>query len=162
MSKKKKATMSIDSILAQISSMKDNSRSFFTKDGDDEIWRKDVEACENAIAILSALQDAGINEPEQIRNFTNFKIFKKKKRIKCVVIGAWVDEKSGEEEILECIGAYKNYNKAYGAALLQLDDISQVEVAISAKGFEYKTPATGTIPWRDVRGDLEHDELGRC
>lgn len=35
----------------------------------------------------------------------------------------------------------------------------KVEVAISAKGFDYKAPATGTMPWRDVSGGLEHEEL---
>lgn len=35
----------------------------------------------------------------------------------------------------------------------------EVEVAISAKGFDYKAPATGTAPWRDVRGGMEHEKV---
>ena len=61
--------MSIDSIVSQISSLKDNSESFITGNGDDEIWVNDVRACESAIAILSALQDAGIGGLEELQSF---------------------------------------------------------------------------------------------
>lgn len=72
----------MDGILHQISSLKDNSFSFFTKDGDDEIWREDVRACENVIAILSALQDAGINELEQIYDFiAQYKAIQQKREV---------------------------------------------------------------------------------
>lgn len=38
-------------------------------------------------------------------------------------------------------------------------DHEELEIAISAKGFDYKSPAAGTAPWRDVRGGIEHEEL---
>lgn len=51
-------TLSIDAILAQLASMKDNALSFMVKKEDaDPIWAADVAACEAATAILSALQD---------------------------------------------------------------------------------------------------------
>lgn len=111
--------MSIDSIISQISSLKDNSQSFITKDGDDEIWREDVRACESAIAILSALQDVGINEPDQIvdnlpaiiqgiteaipqiisgRDFIKHRTPVKRKRMQCALIVTWVDKDSGEDQ----------------------------------------------------------------
>ena len=50
--------MPVDAILAQLSSLKDNSKSFI--DGSDaeadEIWAADVAACEAATAIIIALQ----------------------------------------------------------------------------------------------------------
>ncbi len=62
--------MGIDAILAQFASMKDNSRSFI--DGQDPeadaIWQADIEACEAATDILTALQDEGIKDPEQVRD----------------------------------------------------------------------------------------------
>ncbi len=62
--------MGIDAILAQLASMKDNARSFI--DGHDPeadaIWQADVEACEAATDILTALQDEGIKDPEQVRD----------------------------------------------------------------------------------------------
>lgn len=62
--------MSIDAILAQLASMKDNAKASI---GDvdpegDEIWRQDIAACEAATAILSALQDEGVNDHEQVRD----------------------------------------------------------------------------------------------
>lgn len=127
MGKKKEAAMSIDGIISQISSLKDNSQSFITKDGDDEIWREDVRACESAIAILSALQDAGINEPDQIRDFIKHRTPTRRKMVQCALIAAWVDRDSGEDQTLECIGVYKDYEKAYGAALLYLDEMAENE-----------------------------------
>lgn len=66
------ATMNIDHILAQLASLADNSRSFITKDPvdkeADDIWQADVAACEQATAILSALQDEGIEDPEQVHD----------------------------------------------------------------------------------------------
>lgn len=125
MGKKKEAAISIDSIISQISSLKDNSQSFITKDGDDEIWREDVRACENAISILSTLQDAGINELDQIRDFIKHRTPVKRKRMQCALIVTWVDKDSGEDQTLECIGVYKDYEKAYGAALLYLDEMAE-------------------------------------
>lgn len=65
--------MSMDTILAQLSSMKDNSISFI--DGRDaeanEIWAADVAACEAATAIITALQDEGISNPEQVRDLVH-------------------------------------------------------------------------------------------
>ena len=62
--------MPVDAILAQLSSLKDNSKSFI--DGSDaeadEIWAADVAACEAATAIITALQDEGISDPEQVRD----------------------------------------------------------------------------------------------
>ncbi len=62
--------MGIDAILAQLASMKDNARSFIDgKDpGADAIWQADVEACEAATDILTALQDEWIKDPEQVRD----------------------------------------------------------------------------------------------
>lgn len=59
--------MSIDEIIRQLSSIKDNAESFTTKDGDDEIWREDIAVCEELISILSEMQDAGINDTKQAR-----------------------------------------------------------------------------------------------
>ena len=117
-----KKTMSIDRILSQISSLKDNSKSFFTNDGDDRIWREDVKACHIVIAILSALQDAGFNKPEQIYNLAKQS---KQERIRCALITTWVDVDSGEDQTLECRGVYKDPEKAYGAALLYLDEMAE-------------------------------------
>lgn len=64
--------MGLDAILAQLASLKDNSRSFIVPEPDDpeiqEIWKADVEACEAATAILSALQDEGIKDPEEVQD----------------------------------------------------------------------------------------------
>jgi hypothetical protein len=66
------SSMSIDGILAQLSSLADNSRSFITgkqEDNEfDEIWKADIAALEQATAILSAIQDEGIREPEQVHD----------------------------------------------------------------------------------------------
>ena len=62
--------MTIDAILAQLASMRDNSKSSIggvDQEGD-AIWQTDVDACEAAAAILSALQDEGLNDPEQVRD----------------------------------------------------------------------------------------------
>lgn len=68
-------TLSIDAILAQLASMKDNALSFIVPEPADpeaqEIWKADVEACEVATAILSALQDEGIKDPEQVRDLVH-------------------------------------------------------------------------------------------
>ncbi len=60
-------SMTIDAILAQLASMKDNSRSFIDgRDPEaDAIWAADVTACEAATAILSALQDEGVRTPDR-------------------------------------------------------------------------------------------------
>lgn len=67
--------LSIDTILAQLVSMKDNALSFIVPEPADpeaqEIWKADVEACEAATAILSALQDEGIRDPEQVRDLVH-------------------------------------------------------------------------------------------
>lgn len=64
--------MGLDTILAQLASLKDNSQSFIVPEPADpeaqEIWKADVEACEAATAILSALQDEGIKDPEEVRD----------------------------------------------------------------------------------------------
>ena len=65
--------MSIDAILGQLASMKDNAKSFI--DGNDPeadaIWAADVAACEAATDILTALQDEGIKDPEQVRDLVH-------------------------------------------------------------------------------------------
>ena len=62
--------MSIDAILGQLASMKDNAKSFI--DGNDPeadaIWAADIATCEAATDILTALQDEGIKDPEQVRD----------------------------------------------------------------------------------------------
>ncbi len=62
--------MGIDAILAQLASLKDNSKSFIDgKDPEaDAIWQADVKACAAATAILSALQGEGIRDSEQVRD----------------------------------------------------------------------------------------------
>lgn len=62
-------TMSADRILAQLSSLKDNSQSFASEpDADHQIWRDDVTALEAAISIISALQDEGIEDAEALKD----------------------------------------------------------------------------------------------
>jgi len=62
--------MGIDAILAQLASLRDNSRSFCDGAGpeDNPIWQADIKACEAATDILTALQDEGIRNPEQVRD----------------------------------------------------------------------------------------------
>ena len=61
--------LSIDAILAQLASMKDNALSFIVeKEGADPVWAADVAACEAATDIFTALQDEGIKDPEQVRD----------------------------------------------------------------------------------------------
>ena len=61
--------ISIDAILSQLASLKDNAESFISGSGDfDEVWHQDIIVCEAATAILSALQDEGIKDPEQVRD----------------------------------------------------------------------------------------------
>ena len=67
------ATIAIDAILAQLSSMRDNAKASIggiDPEGD-EIWQKDIAACEAATAILSALQDEGVQDPEQVRDLVH-------------------------------------------------------------------------------------------
>lgn len=61
--------MAIDAILAQLASLKDSAKTFLSGDEDfDAIWRQDIAACEAATDILSALQDEGIRDPEEVRD----------------------------------------------------------------------------------------------
>lgn len=62
--------MSIDAVLAQLASMKDNAKASIggVDPEGDEVWRQDITACEAATAILSALQDEGIKDAEQVRD----------------------------------------------------------------------------------------------
>lgn len=59
--------MNIEEILVQFSSLKENSQSFITEDSE-PIWKKDVEALEQATAILSALFDEGISDYETLKD----------------------------------------------------------------------------------------------
>ena len=64
--------LGIDAILSQLVSMKDNALSFLVEKEDaDPIWAADVAACEAAMAILSALQDEGIKDPEGVRDLVH-------------------------------------------------------------------------------------------
>lgn len=68
--------INIQMIIYQLSSIKDNAESFIEDDtpeqgyrkmaSDDEIWRNDVKVCEELIAILSEMQDTGIDTTEQV------------------------------------------------------------------------------------------------
>lgn len=58
----------IDAILSQLSSLKDNSRSFQCEADPDPIWQADIDACDAAAAILTALQAEGIKDLEQVRD----------------------------------------------------------------------------------------------
>lgn len=60
--------MTIEAILCQLSSMRDNSKSFIDGPDADEIWQKDVDACDAATDILTALQSEGIKYTEQVRD----------------------------------------------------------------------------------------------
>ena len=63
-------SIDIGTILEHLSSVKDNSKSFIdgSNTEDDKMWVADVAACEAATAIITALQDEGINDPEQVRD----------------------------------------------------------------------------------------------
>ena len=63
----------IDKICAQLASMKDNARSFiFGKDQKaDAVCQADIEACEAATEILTALQDEGVNDPQEVRDLVH-------------------------------------------------------------------------------------------
>lgn len=60
--------MSIDAVLAQLSSLKDNSADMAKAKDADEIWQSDVNALEAAIDIISALQDEGISDAEGVKD----------------------------------------------------------------------------------------------
>ena len=60
--------MSIDAILERLADLKDVAL-FLQKPRDDpDITESRVTACEAATDILSALQDEGVNDPEQVRD----------------------------------------------------------------------------------------------
>ena len=63
-------TMTVDAITSQLAIMADDARSFLhePQEPEDCIWLADIEACEAATAILSALQDEGIEDPEALRD----------------------------------------------------------------------------------------------
>lgn len=60
--------MTIEAILYQLSSLKDNALSFLDKQEPDSIWQSDIDACDAASAILIALQSEGIKDLEQARD----------------------------------------------------------------------------------------------
>ena len=62
--------MTIDAVLAQLSSMKETAEPFIdgTDPDADKVLKEDVEAIEAATDILTALQDEGIKDPEQVRD----------------------------------------------------------------------------------------------
>lgn len=60
--------MNIERIISQLSSLKDNSQSFITDDSD-QIWKEDVDALEQATAILSVIIDEGITDYENLKDW---------------------------------------------------------------------------------------------
>lgn len=60
-------TMSIDTIIAQLSSLKANSADYAKADTA-PIWQADVDACEAAISILDALRDEGVVDAAAVRD----------------------------------------------------------------------------------------------
>lgn len=56
--------MTMDEIMSQLSSIKDNSADMARGTDADPIWQADVDACETAISILDALQDEGVTDAE--------------------------------------------------------------------------------------------------
>lgn len=52
--------MKMDELIAVANSLKENSQSFFSKDGDDEIFRKDVDALDKIIPILTVCKNRGV------------------------------------------------------------------------------------------------------
>lgn len=63
--------MSIDTILEHLADLKDIATSLQTTRDDPEPTRSRVAACEAATDILTALQDEGIKDPEQVRDFVH-------------------------------------------------------------------------------------------
>lgn len=60
--------MSIDAILERLADLKDIAASLQTPRDDPEPTQSRVAACEAATDILTALQDEGIKDPEQVRD----------------------------------------------------------------------------------------------
>ena len=62
--------MTVDAVLAQLSSMKETAEPFIdgTDPDADKVLKEDVEAIEAATDIFTALQDEGIKDPEQVRD----------------------------------------------------------------------------------------------
>lgn len=62
--------MTVDAVLAQLSSMKETAGPFIdgTDPDADKVLKEDVEAIEAATDIFTALQDEGIKDPEQVRD----------------------------------------------------------------------------------------------
>lgn len=60
--------MSIDTILEHLADLKDIATSLQTPRDDPEPTKSRVAACEAATDILTALQDEGIKDPEQVRD----------------------------------------------------------------------------------------------
>ncbi len=71
--------MNIKKIIYQLSDIKHNAESFTTKDGDDEIWRADIKVCEELIALLSEMQNAGINSTKEV--YKLIKCYAKRKKV---------------------------------------------------------------------------------
>ncbi|MBR2132244.1 MAG: hypothetical protein IJ955_06865 [Oscillospiraceae bacterium] len=65
------STLTMDKVLAQLSSLKAHCASFVQEDDTAPLWQADVEAVETAISILSALQDEGINDSDQVLDLLN-------------------------------------------------------------------------------------------
>lgn len=61
-------TMPLDAIIAQISSIKNNSADIAKAADADPIWQVDVNACEAAIRILDALRDEGVVDADGARD----------------------------------------------------------------------------------------------
>lgn len=64
--------MSIDNVLDQLSSLKNNSASFICaldeEDEDQQIWKNDITALEATIAMITAISDEGIDDAEGLKD----------------------------------------------------------------------------------------------
>lgn len=61
-------TMSMDRVLEQLSSLKDNSESFASDKNADPIWQNNMIALETAISMISTLQDEGVCDAEALKD----------------------------------------------------------------------------------------------
>jgi len=112
--------LDLERVIAQLDSIRDSSRSFIGSD-DEGIWEADVKACDAAIAVLTALRDAGVNSLEQVRELaTGRKTGQTASSIKLAVVCV-------DTDMVQCIGVFDNYTIAYGQALAHLGEAAQCE-----------------------------------
>lgn len=96
-------SMTLDAVIMQLDSIKDNARSFI---GDDSagIWEADIKACDAATAVLSILLDAGFNSLEQVRELAANRQTSGKDRVAVVRLS---------KDSVQCIGVFDGYCKAF-------------------------------------------------